>query len=346
VKVLGAPGESKSDVARRLAERIAELEGAGGAPVTVEDLCEAWLTRSAPKRKSEKSLYDDRRLVELHVLPRFGSTKVAALTVEDVEEWLDALLETLARSTVVKIKGQLAMAFDHGIRRRHVSWNPARLAEMPPSDTRRREGRALTPSEARLLLNVADDHRLGAWITMALTMGLRPGEVSGLTWQSVDLDRGVAVIHQAVTWVKQAPTLKPATKTGKVRTLTMPPRALDALRMHRKVLAEEKLLMGDRWPARWSDLVFVTTNGTPLSPPNLRRLISRLAGEAGIEGKLTPYDLRHSATSLLSAAGVAPELLADQLGHMDTRMVHRFYRHPVSPTITVAADNIERALEA
>jgi integrase len=217
---------------------------------------------------------------------------------------------------------------------------------MPPGDGQRREGRALTPSEARSLLNVADHHRLGPWITLALTLGLRPGEVSGLTWTAVDLDRGVAVIHQAMTWVKQVPTLKPATKTGKVRTLTIPPRALDALRMHRKVLAEEKLLMGDRWPAKWSDLVFVTTNGTPISPPNLRRLISRLAAEAGIEGQLTPYDLRHSATSLLSAAGVAPELLADQLGHVDTRMVHRFYRHPVSPTITVAADHIEKALES
>ena len=102
--------------------------------------------------------------------------------------------------------------------------------------------------------------------------------------------------------------------------------------------------MGDRWPLKWADLVFVTTNGTPVSPSNMRRTVTNLAEEAGIEGKVAPYDLRHSATSLLSAAGVAPELLADLLGHVDTRMVFRHYRHPVTPTISVAADHIETAL--
>lgn len=72
--------------------------------------------------------------------------------------------------------------------------------------------------------------------------------------------------------------------------------------------------------------------------------MSHLAAEAGIEGTVRPYDLRHTVTSLLSAAGVAPELLADLLGHGDTRMVHKHYRHPVTPTVTVAADHLEAAL--
>ena len=175
-------------------------------------------------------------------------------------------------------------------------------------------------------------------------MGLRPGEVSGITWNALDLDRGVIVVHQAMTWVKETPTLKSSTKTGRSRTLDIEPRALSALQRHRKAYAEERLLMGDRWPLKWQDLVFITTNGTPISPSNMRRIIDNLARDAGIGGKVTPYDLRHSATSLLSAAGVAPELLADLLGHVDTRMVFRHYRHPVTPTISVAAENMERAL--
>lgn len=47
---------------------------------------------------------------------------------------------------------------------------------------------------------------------------------------------------------------------------------------------------------------------------------------------------------MLSAAGVAPERLADLLGHVDTRMVFKHYRHPVTPTITVTADHIESAI--
>jgi integrase len=191
---------------------------------------------------------------------------------------------------------------------------------------------------------VADDHRYGAWVILGLTLGLRPGEVSGLTWNAVDLDAGTVVIHQTMTWLGQTPTLKPSTKTGRARTLDLPPRALDALRWHRKRQVEEKLYLGDRWPLHWQSLVFVTTNGTPISPSNMRRTISMMARDAEISGKVTPYDLRHTATSLLSAAGVGSELLADLLGHTSTRMVERFYRHPTTPTISVAADNIDQAL--
>ena len=197
------------------------------------------------------------------------------------------------------------------------------IGESPASlSTATHEGRALTAGEARRLLNVASHHRLGAWIVTALTLGLRPGETSGLCWDSVDLDSGLVIVHRSLGWVGNEPSLK-ETKTKRPRTLDAPVRAADVLRDHLKLQVEERLTMGDLWPAKRSDLVFLSEAGTPLIPSNLRRLVSTLATEADIEGKVTPYDLRHSATSLLSASGVAPELLADMLGHRDTRMVHK-----------------------
>ena len=62
-----------------------------------------------------------------------------------------------------------------------------------------------------------------------------------------------------------------------------------ALREHRKRSAEERLLMGDRWPARWLSLVFVSENGTPLDSANGRRLMRSLAAEAGIEVVVRAY---------------------------------------------------------
>lgn len=343
LKVVGKPGESRKSVASRLTERINHEVGPAAAPATVGALVDDWLTRAAPKRKSPGWLATSGRLVERHIKPMFGSVALEEVTVELVEAWMTDLSKRLTRSTVVKVRSQLALAFDYGLRRRLVDWNPARIAELPPSKTPPREGRALTGTEARSLLNVAAEHRLGAWVTTALTLGLRPGEASGLSWPDVDLDAGLVVVHQSLAWLENTPYLK-ATKTGKVRTLELPPRTFDALRDHRKRQVEERLLMGDRWPAQWSDLVFVTENGTPLNPSNLRRLVTSLARDAGIEGRLNPYDLRHSATSLLSASGVAPEHLADLLGHVDTRMVHRHYRHPVTPSIAVARARIEDAL--
>ena len=343
VRVIGAAGEKQASVARRLKTRIAELDS-GTEVGTVAQLVDSWLSRGAPKRKGLGALATARFLVDRHIIPAFGSVKVADLRAEDVERWMDAMgAAGFSKATIAKARSQLSQAFDYGIKRRRATWNPARIAEAPTGLAEPRQGRALTGPEARSLLNVADKERIGAWVTVALTLGLRPGEISGLTWPAVDLPAGKIVIHQSLAWVSDQPTLKEP-KTKRSRTLDLPPRTVEALRRHRAAQIEERLLMGGRWPLRWEDRVFITTNGTPIGPTNLRRVISRMAVEAGIDGGFTPYDLRHTATSLLSASGVAPELLADLLGHRDTRMVFRHYRHPVTPTISTAANHIEEAL--
>lgn len=341
VKVVGGAGETKADVARRLADRIADR---AHKPIsTVGELVEDWLEKAAPKRKGPAWLETCRILVESHLMPSFRYRSLDELTVEEVEAWMAAMAENLSRGTVSKVRSQLAQALDYGIRRRVLDWNPAKIAEMPTWDTGPREGRALSRSEVRALLNVAAEHRLGGWVVVALTLGLRPGEVSGLSWPDVDLEQGRVVIHRSLAWTSGRPYLK-ETKTKRPRTLELPRRTIDALAAHRKRHAEERLMMAEQWPAEWSDLVFVSEAGTPLNPSNLRRLVAGLAASAGIEGTVTPYSLRHTTTSLLSASGVAPELLADLLGHKDTRMVHHHYRHPVTPTISVARERIEEAL--
>jgi integrase len=114
-------------------------------------------------------------------------------------------------------------------------------------------------------------------------LALRPGEVSGLCWDVVDLDAGKVTIRR--TMLRDG-TLKEGTKTGTsgIRTLTMPGETVDALRNHRKSQAEERLLMGDRWPSKWTDLVFVSEAGTPVGDSNMRRLVTRWAKDAEIEG--------------------------------------------------------------
>jgi len=80
--------------------------------------------------------------------------------------------------------------------------------------------------------------------------------------------------------------------------------------------------------------VFCTKTDGFIDRANLRHHFERLGSQAGIEG-LTPYLLRHSATSLLAEEGVPPDGLAEMLGHTDTRMVEQHYRHRITPAIDV-----------
>ena len=116
----------------------------------------------------------------------------------------------------------------------------------------------------------------------------------------------------------------------------MPAVTVEALAEHRRRTVEERLAMGETWPARWASMVLVSESGTPIDPSNVRRIVDRIGVEAGID-VLTPYDLRHTATSLISASGISSERLADLLGHRDTRMVAHHYRHQVTSSVDVAA---------
>jgi integrase len=278
-----------------------------------------------------------RSLVDVHILPVLGSRSLSDVGAEDIERFLDVRVDSLSKSTLTKLRGILAQAFDFGIRRRSLTWNPARAAELPPGAAVRRSARDLSSSQVRALMNVASEYRLGVWVQTAAMLGLRPGEVSGLTETAIDWDRETVTISRSLAWNQGKPYLK-NTKTGGTRTLRLPPALADALRAHRKRTIEERLLMGEKWPVEWSDLVFVSERGTPVNPANMRRLLDRLTREAGIDGTVAPYDLRHTATTLMAEAGVPADRLADQLGHKDTRMVFHHYRHRASLTVDAAAE--------
>lgn len=150
-------------------------------------------------------------------------------------------------------------------------------------------------------------------------------------------------VHQALKWTPDGPTFG-TTKTGKRRTLAIPPELATLLLEHRRRQAVERNVHG-AWPAEWAGLVFTTSTGVPHGERNLRRDVRALGEKAGVE-KLTPYGLRHTACSVLSAEGVALELVADVLGHQDTRMVMRHYRHITAPSVTAAVATGSRLLAA
>jgi integrase len=101
---------------------------------------------------------------------------------------------------------------------------------------------------------------------------------------------------------------------------------------------EERAAAGARWSQDWAaeELVVTTANGRPVDASNLRRYFHQACTTAGI-GRWTPYEMRHSAASLMSAAGVPLEHVADVLGHNGTRMAALVHRHVLAPTVEVGA---------
>ncbi len=112
---------------------------------------------------------------------------------------------------------------------------------------------------------------------------------------------------------------------------------VDALGRHIQI-AHEAHQRADAAEAQWWESIRQWAEALSLHPSNLRRWLSQLAEEAGIEGTVTPRSMRTAAGSLLSHDGIALERIADLLGHRDIRTLQAHYRRPVAPSVDTATD--------
>jgi integrase len=170
-----------------------------------------------------------------------------------------------------------------------------------------------TPDQARRFLDAVKGDRLEALYILALTTGMREGELFGLRWVDVNLAAG------ALHLVKQ---LKTRSSRRQVLLVSV---AVDALGRHLARQREERLLLGLGWDDH--GLVFTNTVGKPLHPSNfLQRSFYPLLARAGLP-RTRFHDLRHSAATLLLGLGIHPKIVSEMLGHSQIGITLDLYSH-------------------
>jgi integrase len=334
-------GKTRRDAVENL--RRAQADHDRGLSVTngratVGQYLERWLAQQQRADKAPNTVAQYEWAVKHHLIPAIGRKRLTELSADDVDDFLGTRANAgAARSTLVRLRAVLVMALDQAVRRDLIARNVAAFTDVPAGPVK--EGRSLTADQARTLLESIQGGRLEAVYVTMLMLGLRPGEALGLAWAGIDLDRAEARIHQAVKAERGRVTVGALKTRGSRRTLALPAPVVEALRARRLRQLEERVAVGPAWVD--TGLVFTTSIGTAIDPSNFRRAFSRATVRAGL-GHWHPHELRHSAVSLLSAAGVRLEDVADVVGHATTRMTQQVYRHQVTPTISTGKDAMDR----
>jgi integrase len=208
----------------------------------------------------------------------------------------------------------------------------------------KREGRTLTPAQAKVFLQAVEGDRLEAAYVVALALGLRRGELLGLSWEDVTLDGPMPIVRvrrQLLRHDGQGVLLADLKTAGSRRRLHLSAPVVDHLEAHRDRQDKE-----DRSARIWrndANLVFTSTIGTPLDPEAFGRTVPRICERAGL-GHWSIHELRHSCASLLLAMGVPLEEVSDTLGHASIRVTMDVYGHLVAPSRMHAAEAMSRAL--
>ena len=198
-------------------------------------------------------------------------------------------------------------------------------AGMKAPSSKKKEITPLSPEQARAFLEAARGDHFEALYILAMTAGLRAGELLGLKWDDLDLDTGTLSVRRSHSETRNGRRFE-APKNGKGRSISLTKQAVVALRGHRKRESEEHLRLGTLWQD--NDLVFPSQKGTPMNAKNLTaRSFKPLLGHVGTPRTLRFHDLRHTCATLLLAKGVHPKIVQELLGHATIAITLDTYSH-------------------
>jgi integrase len=205
----------------------------------------------------------------------------------------------------------------------------------------KKEIHPLIPKEARTLLEAAKGERFEALYVLAVTAGLRRGELLGLRWTDVDLERGYVQVRQQLIRTRGGLTFT-SPKGGKSRSVRLTTTAVKALQSHRERQLEEKLRLAGLWNE--SGLVFTTGIGTPMDGDNLvKRSFKPLMSRTRLP-QIRFHDLRHTFATLLLSRGTHPKVVQEMLGHADISQTMDTYSHVLPDMQEEAVSEIEEGL--
>lgn len=328
------------------AERSPSTEG------TVAYLLTHWM-RTVERDRSPTTADEYWRIIDSLWMPKLGPVKLSKLTAQTIQAVLDAEAtrtitagsrkgETLSPQTVEREFAVMRRALNEAVRLGWIPYSPAAQV-VPPSKTDISSDDKDPPSIPELLkiLAVADaDPRgpgLGMLLRISSATGIRRGELCGLRWRDVDLERGRLLIRKNAVIKKNR--RKPGedvprqprkvvvkdTKNHQKRPLSIDDGTVALLKIHLErceILAAEA---GTTLPTKGFVFSKEPDGSVPIRPPWVTEAFKAAADEAGVEAHL--HQLRHLNATLQLAAGVPLAVVSKRLGHRYQSTTLNFYSH-------------------
>jgi integrase len=318
-----------------------------GRTTLSEWIRDSWLRMTEPRVKPT-TFHSYRQNLELHVIPVLGQKRLQQLTppmltglygrlaqASEERRGLSAKTISYIHSTLHKV---LSDAVDSGL----LIKNVAAAAKPPRPNRRATDGiQAWEPNELARFLQAVRGSRLEAiWRLSAMT-GMRRGEVLGLRWCDVDLDRARLSVRQALVAVGYE-VVHSTPKSHGARVIDLDAETVNQLRAHREGQTKERAEWGNDY--RNQDLVVAKENGEPIHPHTFSQTFERLIEKHCLR-KIRLHDLRHTHATLALKAGVPVKVISERLGHESPAFTLKQYAHVIPGMQAEAAAQVAAMID-
>ena len=338
-------GKTQADVKEKLKQAIGEtqaLDVTKAGKYTVGEWMEVWFQDYAKIKVRPSSHQTYQGYIHNHIRPNIGDIPLEKLTSLDLQKFYKKLL-TEGRVDRVEAKGQpkglsaktvrnihqiLSSALKLAQEQRLILTNPAEGCALPRVE--HQEMKTLTTVQLASFFREARESGVFELYYLELATGLRRGELLGLKWEDVDLERGDLRVRRQVSRINGEVMEAPLKTKNAYRTL---PLAEDTV----SVLREQRRKVGN------STWVFPSSNGGPISPDSVLHMLHRVLKRAGLP-KVRFHDLRHTFATLALQNGVDVKTVSGMLGHFSAGFTLDTYAHITSAAQRQAAQTMGNVL--
>lgn len=341
-------GKTKKEVKEKLQQTCASISKGlivDDEKVTVEKWLETWLWEYKHQMLRPSTFGDYECIIRIHINPNIGNIRLRELRPEHLQKlYNQKFAEGKSDSKIRHIHNIMHAALDQAMKNGLIARNVSEATTLPKRKETR-EIKVLTHEEEKRFIEALEGERLRAAFIIAISTGVRLGELLALTWDNVDFKNGTIAIKKSIRRVKtfdensqnktQIVFQEPKTKSGK-RTLPIPQFALKELQEHKKRQLEEKLQAGPLY--KDNNLVFTTYVGTPIEATKLIKVFKKICKKAQID--INFHALRHTFATRLLEANEHPKVVQELLGHGDISITLNTYSHVLPEVKQKAMDKI------
>ena len=335
---------------RRLLHALDTGEHVDPTRLSVRQWLEQWVeTIRAEVAPKTHERYGE--IVRNFLIPAFGNftlTKLAPVHIQqEYNRWavggrLDGKPGGLSPRTRRHIHRILRTALSRALEQQVIARNPADVFKKRLPKVELRPLAILNAEQSARLLEAIAHSRVYWPVLLALSTGMRRGEVLAVRWKNVDLERGTLRVMESLEQTKTAIRFK-APKSGRHRAITLPAYAVEELRRLKRQQAEALLALGVRQTG--DTLLCCRADGEPHRPLSLTYEFARFMGRMRDLPRVRFHDLRHSHATQLLSAGVHPKIASERLGHASVGITLDLYSHVTETMQNEAAVKLDSAMQ-
>jgi len=308
-----------------------------------------WVKEYCETNLSINTIDGYRQYIEKHIKPVLGHVKLEKLMLGHLQAFYSNKLKNgrlngkggLSKRTIVIMHKMIHCSLAKALKWQLVVRNVADNVEIPKAD--KFNAIALNEKQTNLLIDKVKDTELYIPVMIGIYTGMRRGEVLGLTWDNVNLEKGYIRVAQSLYATTQGLQFLPPKTKSSIRTIAIPNSLINILKKHRIKQLESKLRLGELYGN--NNVVCCYDDGRLFNPKTFSSNFNCLLKTSNLP-LIRFHDLRHSHASLLVKLGIQPKIISERLGHSSIGITMDLYSHLYEETDKEVANMFENLIMA